>query len=164
MKLVGLLITTALLPVPIGVGPRYHPAPAAHGTCVRAPLRAEARVHLELFARGRVVIVPTAIGLRGARVRYGRVIGARCRTRVWTTDPTGVVRYVGRERLGDVFLAWGEPLERDRLLGYRGPVRLYRNGTRVAGDPQRLRLRTRDELVLEIGAYVPPHRSYRFPP
>src|ERR1051326_7258738 len=54
----------APLPTPIGVGPRFRPPPALHGTCVRAPLSAERRVHLELFAAGRVVLVPAAIGLR----------------------------------------------------------------------------------------------------
>jgi hypothetical protein len=49
-----------------------------------------------------------------------------------------------------------------RLVSFHGRVRLYRNGARVPGDPWRLVLRDRDELVLEVGAYVPPHRRYRF--
>jgi hypothetical protein len=42
-------------------------------------------------------------------------------------------------------------------------VRVYRNGVRVRSDPRRVVLRDGDELVLEVGGYVPPHRSYRFP-
>jgi hypothetical protein len=42
-------------------------------------------------------------------------------------------------------------------------VRVYRNGVRWRGDPRTLALRDHDEIVLEVGPYVPPHRSYRFP-
>ena len=159
-----LVVAAALLPIPIGVGPRYQPAPGAHGPCVRAPLETGLRVHVELFARGRVIVVPAAIGLRGARFRFGRATAARCHGRLWTIDPTGVVRFEGAASLGDLFRVWGEPLRPARLLSFRGNVRLYRNGVRATGDPGRLALRDRDELVLEVGAYVPPHRSYRFAP
>jgi hypothetical protein len=40
---------------------------------------------------------------------------------------------------------------------------VYRAGKRAAGDPRALVLRARDEVVLEVGRFVPPHRSYRFP-
>ncbi len=86
-----------LVPVPIGHGQRYRPS--AHGPaaslagCRPAALRTDARVHLELFANRRVVIVPAAIGLAGATVRLGRVSAARCRAAVWTLDPSGVVGF-----------------------------------------------------------------------
>jgi hypothetical protein len=109
------------------------------------------------------VIVPAGVGLRGARLSFGRVTVARCRTRLWTSDPTGVARFVGAARLGSFFHVWGEPIGPRQLLSFRGRVRLYRNGVPVTGDPRRLPLRDGEELVLEIGSYVPPHRSYRFP-
>jgi hypothetical protein len=165
VRLVSWLVLTAgLLPIPIGMGPRYHPPPGVHGVCVRASLHAGARVHLELFARRRVIIVPAAIGLRDARFRFGRAVAARCRARLWTSDPTGVVRFDGPAGLSEVFRVCGEPLARTRLLSFRGRVRLYRNGVAVPADPRKLRLRNHDELVLQVGGYVPPHRSYRFPP
>lgn len=156
--------TLALAPFPIGAGPRFHPAPAARGACIAAPLTAGRRVHLELFAAGRVVVVPAGIGLRGARFRFGRAVAARCRGALWTADPSGVVRFAGARTLGDLFRVWGRTLERDRLLDFRGRVRLYRNGLRLPVDPVRLVLRDRDEVVLEVGPYVPPHRMFRFPP
>lgn len=158
-----LVLVATLLPVPIGAGPRYHPAPAARGVCVRAPLHSGRRAHLELFAGGRVVIVPAGIGLRSARFRFGRVTGARCRARLWTTDPTGVVRFQGMATLGAFFRVWGKRLAPEQLLSFRAGVRLYRDGARVAGDPRLMLLGDGDELVLEVGRYVPPHRSYRFP-
>ena len=154
----------ALVPTPIGVGPRYHPQPGLHATCERGTLRGAARVHVELFANRRVVIVPAAIGLRDARFSLGRVDRARCRARLWTTDPSGVVSFSGRARLGDLFTVWGEPFGPKRLVSFHGAVSLFRNGLPVRGDPRRLALRDGDELVLEVGGFVPPHRSYRFPP
>jgi hypothetical protein len=139
------------VPTPIGVGPTYHPRPAVHAPCVAAA-GAGARVHLELFANRRVVLVPARIGRRPA-----------CHARIWTDDPTGVVRVQGRATLGDLFAVWGRRLRPMRLLGFAGRVRAYRNGALRRGDPRGIPLRDGDELVLEIGGYVPPHHSFRFP-
>jgi hypothetical protein len=158
-----LVLVPALVPTPIGVGPRYQPPAGVHGACAPGALGGAPRVHLELFANKRVVIVPTAIGLRGARFSLGRVTGARCRARVWTTEPTGVVSFSGGATLADVFAVWGEPFGPARLASFRGAVSLFRNGVRVPGAPGRFALRNGDELVLEVGGFVPPHRSYRFP-
>ncbi len=73
------------------------------------------------------------------------------------------MQFAGRGSLGDFFGVWGEPLAKTRLLTFRGVVRVYRNGVRWRGDPRTLTLRDHDEIVLEVGPYVPPHRSYRFP-
>jgi hypothetical protein len=135
-----------------------------HGPCVPGALRDAARVHVELFANKRVVIVPAAIGLGRPRFRFGRVVGARCRARLWTTDPSGVVSFVGPARLGELFFVWGQALGPARLVSFHGSVSFFRNGVRLRGDPRSVVLRDRDELVLEVGGYVPPHRSYRFPP
>jgi hypothetical protein len=135
-----------------------------HGTCAPAPLLAGDRIHLELFANGRVVIVPAAVGVGGARKTLGRVRAARCRARLWTLDPTGVVQFVGRAMLGDLFRVWGTRLAPARLLSFRGGVRVYVNGVRRRGDPRLLALHDHDEVVLEVGPYISPHRSYRFPP
>jgi len=152
------------VPTPIGLGPEYHPRPAVHAPCVHAPLVAGERVHLELFANGRGGVVPAAVGIRGARVTLGRVHAARCRARVWTLDPTGVVQFEGSTRLGAFFGVWGTRLVQNRLLAFAGGVRVYVNGVRRRGDPSTLVLHDGDEIVLEVGPYIPPHRAYRFPP
>jgi hypothetical protein len=42
-------------------------------------------------------------------------------------------------------------------------VLVFVNGRRVNADPRAVRLRRHDEIVLEIGGYIPPHTSYLFP-
>jgi hypothetical protein len=154
----------APVPTPIGVGAAYHPPAAIHATCRPAAVSAGRRVHIELFANRRVAIVPTGVGVRGGRRTFGRIVSARCRARLWTLDPTGVVHYEARATLGAFFTVWGQRLGTRHLLGFDGDVRLYLNGRRVRGDPRTLVLHDLDEIVLEVGGYVPPHRSFRFPP
>jgi len=162
-------LAAAPVPTPIGVGPLYHPPAhtpgAAAFACRDAPLRDGLRVHLELFAHRRVVIVPAAIGVRGATFRLGNVVGAHCRASVRTLDPTGVV-WLDRAgtRLAAVFDVWGQALSPARLAGFQGAVTVFVNGVRRNVDPRRLPLRAGDEIVLEVGGYVPPHASFRFPP
>ncbi len=155
----------ALVPTPIGRGPLYHPPAAAHAACRAAPLRQGVRVHLELFANKRVVIVPAGIGVRGARLQLGNIVAADCRARIRTLDPTGVV-WLDRAgaTLGAVFAVWGQPLGPAHLAGFRGPVSVFVNGTSRRTDPRRLVLHDGDEIVLEVGGYVPPHTSFTFPP
>lgn len=160
---------------PIGRGPRFDLAPGARadrGEPIGA-LRcgpsggAWADVHVEVFALGRVVILPPGIGVATPRRQVGAAVRAgRCTYPVRTTDPTGVVRFrpgAGLD-LADVFAVWGQPLSPHRLLGFRGrgDVRVYVGGRRVAGPPGHVALRPHAEIVVEIGAYVPPHRSYLF--
>ena len=163
-EMLALLTALALVPTPIGTGPRYHPTPGVHGLCVAAPLDRGARVHLELFAGGRVVIVPAAVGVarRAARAwaGYRRALSSA------SLDDRPDGRRLLRRRgftLGGVFAVWGQPLGPQRLLGFRDRVRVYVNGLRRTVDPRQLRLRDGDEIVLEVGPMVPPHRSYRFP-
>ncbi|HEY4412713.1 MAG TPA: hypothetical protein VGN06_06930 [Gaiellaceae bacterium] len=141
------------IPTPIGVGPLYQPRPAMHAPCAVAGA-APKRVHLELFANGFAIVIPARVGVRSAR----------CRAHEWTTTPTGVVHFDRPARLGDLFSVWGMPLGRARLLSFHGTVSLFRNGLRVRGDPRSLPLSDGDEIVLETGPFIPPHRSFLFPP
>jgi hypothetical protein len=151
------------VPTPIGVGPRYHPRPAVHAVCAPAPLREAWSAHIELFATRRAIVVPAGIGVLGGRRVSGRIVRARCRATVWTLDPSGVVRFAAPVRPGRLFAVWGQALGPSRLLGFRGSVRTYRNSVAWHGDPRRLNVRDRDQIVLQTGGYVRPHRSYRFP-
>jgi hypothetical protein len=158
------------IPSPIGVGPRYHPAPAAvpvAGLRCRSAELPRFGVHLELFAHKQVVIVPAGIGIvPPLRRQRPYVLGGRCSYPVRTREPTGVIEV---ERgasltLGQLFALWGQPLSTARLAGFApgAPVVAFVDGKRRPGDPRSIPLRRHAEIVLEVGGYVPPHASYLF--
>src|SRR3954447_8830923 len=120
---------------PIGRGPAFElptgvradrGAPVAGLRCTAAAGRWE-DAHVEVFARGRVLLLPPGIGVARPRRAVGAAIrGGRCAYPVRTTDPTGVVRYRAGRRLdlGDLFAVWGQPLSRHRLCGFRSDARV----------------------------------------
>ena len=157
---------------PIGRGREFHPPATGPvpGRC-RAQLGPRDGVHIELFARNRVVLVPAAIGVRPPlRHQSGRIAGARCYGDLVTLEPTGVVlvRRGARPRLRELFRAWGQPLSATRLAGFRAApgthVTIFVDGRRRGGSPAGVPLTRHAEIVLEVGPYVPPHAAYTFPP
>lgn len=164
-------------PEPVGVasvgpGPRYQPSapgpdarPIGDLTCERAP--AAGYAHVELFAHGRVVIVPAGIGLAPPRVREGAYVRGRgCRYPLFTEEPTGLI---GLRRpgltLADLFRVWGRPLGPGALAGFRAPVRVHVDGEPWAGDPGAVPLERHGQVVVQAGRpLVTPHADYRFPP
>lgn len=153
------------VPTPIGVGARFHPgATSAAVAAARqigrlrcAGIPQVQRAHLELFARGLVVIVPTGIGISRARA---------CTYAVRTTQPTGVLEYDGsqRLRLGEFFAVWGRRLSSTHLLTFSGRVRAYVGGRRWRRDVRSIPLRRHAEIVLESGPYIAPHSAFLFRP
>jgi hypothetical protein len=154
----------SLRPNPIGVGPLYRPR-AAEPHVLRGlqidRFRCEGGgsrfgIHLELFARRRVVIVPAGIG-----------VSARCSYAARTTTPTGIVEVSAGSRLvlRDLFRLWGQPFGRRRLVGFRSalPLLAFVDGRRWRGDPGAIPLRRHAQIVLELDGYVPPHSSFLFP-
>jgi hypothetical protein len=134
--------------------------------CRRASARARG-VHLELYARRLVVPVPAGIGLAPPLRRSGAYVrGGACSYPVRTYEPTGVI-VVDQPRglsLANLFAVWGQPLSANRLAGFHGRVRAYVGGRRWTRAPGRIPLAPHTEIVLEIGAFVPPHPRYLFPP
>jgi hypothetical protein len=110
-----------------------------------------------LFAQRRVIVVPAKIGVPP---------NSRCSYPVRTLEPTGVIELDTSlaPTLGDFFAVWGRPLSKTRLLSFRGDVRAYVAGRRRFGDPRAIPLGRHQEIVLEVGPYVPPHAFYLFPP
>jgi len=152
----------AVYPWPIGVGPRYHPPAATAAVLAGVPIGrlrcvkgARFAVHVELFARREVAIIPPRVGI----ARSG------CSYPLRTTTPTGVVDVAraGRWTLGDLFRVWGQRLGTTRLLSFSGPVSVFVDGHRRLGDPRSLVLTRHAEIVLEVGGYLTPHASYLFP-
>ncbi len=157
---------------PIGKGARFHPPATGpiQGPCRRS-LGARFAVHLEVFGGNRVVIVPAGIGTRPPRrLSAGRISSARCYGSLVTLEPTGVVlvRPGAPLSVADVFRAWNQPLSDRRLSSFVAPtghgVSAFVDGRRWNGSAARVPLRRHSEIVLEVGPYVPPHRSYTFPP
>jgi hypothetical protein len=129
--------------------------------------RAFDAVHVEIFVDRKVLLLPAGIGLRPPlrRASLSRLAGGRCAYPLHTLDPTGTV-FVERSQprvLADLFAVWGQRLTARRLLSFSGRVRSFRNGREWRGDPRRIPLQRHDEVVLEIGGYVPPHSRYLFP-
>jgi hypothetical protein len=145
-------------------------APVGGLGCTRALVR-RFGAHLEIFAGGRVVAIPPGIGIappaqrRGAYVRAGR-----CSYPVRTTEPTGVIEVAAGSRvtLGAFFDVWGQPLSQRRAAGFPAAsgkrIAAFVAGRRWRGDPRAIPLDRHAVIVLEVGAHVPPHRSYFFPP
>jgi hypothetical protein len=125
-------------------------------------------VHLELFAARRVVLIPPGIGIAPPRRQEGAYVRAgRCSYPLRTREPTGVieVQATGRTKtLGDLFAIWGQPLGRSQMAAFGGRVRAYVNGAPWRGAPGAIPLRRHAQIVLEVGGYVRPHATYRFPP
>jgi hypothetical protein len=154
---------------PVGVGPRFQPgvSGAVPGPCERSLGRRYA-AHIEVFAANRVVIIPAGIGTRPPRKKQdGQLTGARCYGELVTLAPSGValVRDGTTATLGALFRAWGEPLSGSRVASFAAtePVRVFIDGRRVSVPLRAVPLRRHAEIVLEVGAYVPPH-SFAFPP
>lgn len=167
-----------LIPTPIGVGPRFHPGALSPAVAQRKPidgLRCEASrgprfgVHVELFAHGRVVLVPAGIGVATPWTSpRPHVVTGSCSYPARTTTPTGVIEIPrGRQlTLARFFAVWGQPLDAGRLVGFRGRrgegVRAYVGGARWRGPVGAIPLAPHAEIVLELGRYIPPHSTYLF--
>lgn len=156
--------------VPIGRSPRFRPAAARRDGAPVAGLRCTSRrarfgVHLELFAAGRVVVVPAGIGVAGPVRRDGAYVrGGSCRYAASTMEPTGVVEIVHgtSATLGDLFAVWGQPLSPTQLASFRGRVRAWVGGRRITGDPNAIKLGHHAQIVLAVGPEIPVHTAFAF--
>lgn len=165
---------------PPGLGPAFRPPPAMSSDvalgepvgslrCVRQR-GINYGAHIELFADNRGVVVPAGIGIAEPQRRRGVfVLGGRCAYPLRTVDPTGVIeinRTGGSSppTVGELFGVWGQPLSLSRMAGFAGTVVAFVDGRRWTGDPRSIPLARHTQVVLELGPFVAPHRSYLFPP
>ena len=172
----ALALPPGVVPTPIGAGPRFRPPATrravregrAIGTLRCGPAGSRFGVHVEVFAHGRVVIVPAGIGVaEPSERRLGVVTPKGCTYPARTLTPTGVVEVARgwRLTLHDLFRLWGQRLGPNQLAGFRsdGPLLAFVNGRRWPGDPRSVPLVPHAQIVLELGGYVPPHPSFLFP-
>lgn len=153
----------SLIPVPVGPTRAYTPAATAPADCAPGPVKGRYRAHIELFAHRHAIVIPAGIGLRAPRTNdLGRIEAAECRASIRTLDPTGVVEFDRADlTLEDVFRTWRQPYGRVRLLSFRGRTSVFVAGRPASGA---IRLTDRVQIVVELGGYIPPHRSFTFPP
>ena len=153
----------SIVPIPIGPGPRFRPSaivrsgePVGPFTC--GPPGKSFRVHIELFAERKVIVVPQGIGV----ARSGCVYPARTRGRLGVVE----VAVGSRLTLGDVFRIWGRRLGERTLLSFKAgsPVRAYVAGKRFRGPVGEVPLKPGAQIVVELGPYIPPHKTFLFPP
>ena len=167
-----------LIPTPIGAGAKFHPralsAPVVRrrkigGLRCERTSRRRFGVHVELFARGRVVLVPAGIGVAPPwSTPRPHVVAGSCSYAARTSTPTGVIEVEKglRLTLAGFFAIWGQPLDANRLAGFsarhRERVRAYVGGAAWRGAVRDIPLHRHAEIVLELGAYIPPHSTYLF--
>ena len=128
-------------------------------------VRARFGVHVELFAKRLVVIVPAGVGIAPPLRRDGAYVpSGRCSYPARTREPTGVIEVTQGVplTLGQFFEVWGQPLSPTRLAGFRGRVVAFVGGHVRPGDPRTIPLTRHAQIVLEVGGYVRPHASFLF--
>jgi hypothetical protein len=97
------------------------------------------------------------------------VSGGRCRYPLRTVEPTGLIEVEPPRRLtlGDFFDLWGQPLEKQRVLGFhaqrRSSVSVFVDGHSWSGNPRLVPLERHRAIVVEVGGYFPPTKKYLFP-
>jgi hypothetical protein len=164
------------LPLTVGPGRGYQPeartgrvraGQPVDGLTCRPAAGTRFGAHMEIFAHRHVVAIPAGIGVAlPVTAVAGRISTGRCRYPVMTTDPSGVlaVQRTRRVTLGEVFDLWGQPLTRNDVAGFRGPLAVYVGTRRWHGDPRAIVLSRHERIVLELATRIPPHRAYVFPP
>jgi hypothetical protein len=164
----------------VGPAPWFRPAPTGalvadaapvEGMTCRSSYPVASAAHVELFAANHVVIIPAGIGFAPPLRRHGAYVrGGRCVYPLRTAEPTGVVLVSpGATRtLGELFSLWGQRLNRHEVAGFSAgagrEVSVFRDGVRWQGDPAKVPLSSGAQITIEVGAYVPPHARYLFPP
>jgi hypothetical protein len=166
----------AVVAIPIGTGADFRPPPVSRAARAArpvgqlecgAPATRRFGAHLELFARGRVIVIPAGIGVAPPHRRDGAYVdGGRCHYPLMTREPTGLIEIAEGTRagLGDLFDLWGRPLGRRTLAGFAGDVQATVNGRPWTGDPRAIPLTRHAQIVLQVGPRIEPHPSYLFPP
>jgi hypothetical protein len=161
---------------PIGAGAAHRPGSLTRAVAAARPIGAmtcrarrprAALAHVELFGDGLAVVVPAGLGVAPPRRREGAYVrGGACTYPLVTREPTGVVELApgARATLGRLFALLGQPLSRQRMGPFGGPVRAWLGGREWKGALADLPLRARAQVVVAAGrGAVPVHARYGFP-
>ena len=115
--------------------------------------------HLQIFNRGRAVQIPAGVGIPQ---------GGQCLYWVHTHTADGIIHIESPVKrtftLGQFFDIWGEPLSRTQAASGRTAhghaLRVTVNGKPWTGDPAKIPLRDREEIVIQSGPpWGTPHKA-----
>jgi hypothetical protein len=121
--------------------------------------------HLAIFYDGKQMQIPQYIG-------FAPSVGDGCLYWIHTHDASGIIHIEapdinppqgGPFTLGMLFDIWGQPLERNDVAGFVGPVTAYVNGATYDGDLRAIPLGAHQQIVLEVGTPLVPPPNYAFP-
>lgn len=142
-------------------------------SCIRdeSDIAYHEHAHVSLFVNGEQIAIPAAIGVTepvvDPRVGDGFVAAGRCFYWLHTHDATGIVHVepptTARLTLGQLFDLWGQPLSRDDVAGFRGPVTAYVDGELFRGDPRGIPFTQHGHVSLQVGTKLAPIPRYTFP-
>jgi len=121
--------------------------------------------HLALFYNGKPVQVPAFVG-------FAPTPTGGCLYWLHTHGPDGIIHVEagdvsapngGPFTLGNFFDIWGQPLSRNQVGPFKGPVTAFVNGQPYSGDLSTIPLRAHQIITLEVGNPVVPPPNYRLP-
>lgn len=122
--------------------------------------------HLAIMVHGTLAQIPAAIGVVPIPPNSG------CLYWVHTHDTSGIIHVEaghviapggGPYTLGMFFDIWGEPLTRDQIGPFKGPVTAFVNSQPYSGDLRAIPLRSHQRITLEVGKPVVPPPVYLLP-
>jgi hypothetical protein len=125
--------------------------------------------HVALFANGKQIQIPRYIGYAPDPTSPSTA----CLYWIHTHDTSGIIHVEtpqilspagGHYTLGMLFDIWGQPLARDAVGDFKGPVTAFVNGEKYDGDLKAIPLMSHQQITLEVGAPVVPPPNYAFPP
>jgi hypothetical protein len=145
-----------------GIGQPVDGIPCATSEAVQLHIHS----HLAIFYRGKAVQVPPFLGM--APTPQGG-----CLYWIHTHDASGVIHVEagsvtapngGPYTLGMLFDIWGEPLSRNQVGPFTGPVTAFVNRQPYDGDLRAIPLRSHEQIALEVGTPIVPPPNYLLPP
>jgi hypothetical protein len=125
--------------------------------------------HLSLIVNGKQIQIPPFIGIQPTNTYPGE-----CLYWLHTHDASGIIHIEagdvtapngGPFTLGNFFDVWGQPLTRDQVGVFTGPVTAFVNGNKYDGDLKAIPLRAHQRITLEVGQpVIDPPPTYLLPP
>jgi hypothetical protein len=121
--------------------------------------------HLDVIVDGQQITVPAGIGIDNIRQAISPL---------HTHDTSGIVHIESAQNipftLGQFFTEWGQPLTTHQVgpttISSGEVLRVYSNGTLVAGDPAGLKFQAHQEIAVWVGpssATPTVPKTYQFP-